>query len=415
MISKPAPTEAYVWVWLPGAVEPVVAGLIEAAGDVIEFTYGRSYLSRRNRVPLYLPELPLEPGRISPPSGMWVAGCIHDAAPDAWGRRVVMQRLLGHVDRESDPGDLTLMTYLLESGSERFGALDFQSSATEYVPRWNSVPFEEMVEAAALVDAGEPLSPALDQALLHGSSIGGARPKVLLEDGHRQLIAKLSSRSDSYPVVKAEAASMELARQAGLNVARTEMTECLGHDVLMVERFDRTPRRGERRMVVSALTMLGLEETMGRYATYHEFADLIRARFVDPKKALRELFGRIVFNILVSNTDDHARNHAAFWDGNQLELTPGYDITPQLRSGGEAAQLMAIGRDGYRYSRLGGCIKRAEPYLLTEPEAKEIVEHQVDVIKAHWGDAADAARLTSVERQRLWGRQFLNPYAFEDD
>ena len=122
-----------------------------------------------------------------------------------------------------------------------------------------------------------------------------------------------------------------------------------------------------------------------------------------------------MFNILVSNTDDHARNHAAFWDGNQLELTPGYDITPQLRSGGEAAQLMAIGRDGYRYSRLGGCIKRAEPYLLTEPEAKEIVEHQVDVIKAHWGDAADAARLTSVERQRLWGRQFLNPYAFEDD
>lgn len=413
MISEP--TDAFVWAWLPGAGEPVPAGRLETSGEIIYFTYGRSYLDRPGAIPLYLPELPLRRGRIRPPGGLAVAGCIRDSGPDAWGQRVILQRRSGYLTADSDTGDLGLLTYLLESGSDRIGALDFQASATTYEARTSGATLDEMVTAAGRLDEGLPLPPALATALLHGTSVGGARPKVLLNDGSRRLIAKLSSRSDPYPVVKAEAVAMELARRVGLDVPMTEVTEVLGHDVLLVDRFDRPEGGRQRRMLVSALTILNLDVMMARYATYYDLADAIRSRFAEPRRTLRELFSRITFNICVSNTDDHARNHAAFWDGQILRLTPAYDICPQPRSGGEATQAMAIRRDGYRYSQLAGCVAAAsDTYLLSADEAKDIIDHQVDTIRSEWAEAADVARLTSVERDRLWGRQILNPYALED-
>jgi serine/threonine-protein kinase HipA len=114
---------------------------------------------------------------------------------------------------------------------------------------------------------------------VRGTSIGGARPKALPDHGARKLIAKLSSKTDPYPVVKAEAVAMELGRRVGLEVPHTEVTSCPGRDVLLVERFDRTAITGQRRLAVWALTMLGLDEMMGRYATYPALADLIRQRF----------------------------------------------------------------------------------------------------------------------------------------
>ena len=195
--------------------------------------------------------------------------------------------------------------------------------------------------------------------------------------------------------------------------APTELIDCLGHDVLLVERFDRTSVLGERRMVVSALTILGLDELMARYATYHELADVIRERFTDPKQTLRELFSRIVFNICVGNTDDHARNHAAFWDGSRLTLTPAYDICPQARTGGEATQSMEIAPTGQRFSQFATCLAAANKYVLTPGEAREVIDLQLEVITTHWNEAADAARLTRAERVALWGRQILNPFAFE--
>lgn len=302
-----------------------------------------------------------------------------------------------------------VLTYLLESGSDRIGALDFQASATDYVARTASASLEEMHAATDRFLAGEPLSPALETALLRATSIGGARPKVLLDDSGRGRIAKLSVQSDPYPVVKAEAVAMDLARRVGLNVAGTEIIECLGRDVLLVDRFDRTATPGERRMLVSALTIFELDELMGRYATYHGLADIIRARFTDPDRTLHELFSRIVFNICVSNTDDHARNHAAFWDGSMLTLTPAYDLCPQLRTGEMADQAMAIGREGQRRSRFNVCLDAAEVYHLSRAEAAEIIDRQVMDIREQWDDVADAARLTAAERQQLWQRQVLNP------
>lgn len=116
---------------------------------------------------------------------------------------------------------------------------------------------EDLTGAAERLEAGTPFPPGWDVALLHGSSIGGVRPKVLLNNTGRKLIAKLSSRSDPYPVAKSEAVGMRLAAPVGLDVAATESTVCLNHGVLLVERFDRTPRPGQRHQLVSALTMLG--------------------------------------------------------------------------------------------------------------------------------------------------------------
>jgi serine/threonine-protein kinase HipA len=408
------PTSVYVWVWLPGATQPAVAGRLDATGAIFTFTYGRSYLERETAVPLYLPELPLRPGRTRPLAGLRVAGCLNDAGPDGWGQRVILARHTGRLTRDSDTADLGPLTYLLESGSDRIGALDFQQSPRTYVPRTAPATLTDLQTAAERFERGDPLPASLDAALLRGTSIGGARPKALIEDGNRHLIAKFSSITDPYPVVRSEGVAMDLARRVGLNVAATEVTSSLGKDVLLVERFDRTAVPGQRRMLVSALTMLGLDEMLGRYATYPDLADLIRARFSEPLATLHELFSRIVFNICTSNTDDHARNHAAFWDGADLALAPAYDLCPQPRSGNEASQAMAIGRHGERRSKLRTCLDAAEVYLLTRSQAASIVDRQVTIINEQWAEASDTARLTTVERQRLWHRQILNPFISDD-
>lgn len=399
----------FVWIWLPTATDPVVAGRLDQQGGIVTFTYGRSYLARADAIPLFLPELPLVPGPIAPAIGV-IAGCIADAGPDAWGQRVILYRRLGR--QAADVTEVDRLTYLVESGSDRIGALDFQKSATEYVARTvDSSSLDELLEAAQRLEAGLPLSPVLDQALMHGSSVGGARPKALLRDEGRRLIAKFSSSTDTYPVVQAEYVAMELARRAGIRVAPVALARALGRHVLLVERFDRPPGGG-RRLMVSALTILGLDAYPGgRYASYANLASEIRARFTTPLPTLRELFSRITFNILVGNNDDHARNHAAFWDGRMLTLTPAYDICPTPRGGGETAQAMAIGQDGWRDSQVAGCVERASIYRLTATEARQIVDHQMETITSAWRDVCDQAQLTQAQREYLWRRQFLNPYA----
>ena len=131
MNSKTPYNEAFVWVWLPGAVEPVVAGKLTVDGEHLMFNYGQSYLARKNAIPLYAPELPLQSGLIPLLPGLSMPACIRDGSPDAWGRRVIINRKLGTKGAKADPAQLDELTYLLESGSDRIGALDFQRSATE--------------------------------------------------------------------------------------------------------------------------------------------------------------------------------------------------------------------------------------------------------------------------------------------
>lgn len=417
MSSKPPRyDEAYVWVWLPGKTEPVIAGRMSAENGLVHFNYGKSYLEREDAIPLYLPELPLETGELPLPDGLTMPSSLRDAAPDAWGRRVILNRKFGVKGNELNDLELSELTFLLESGSDRIGALDFQLSPSEYVPRSaNNPTLEELLESAERVEQGIPLSAELDQALHHGSSIGGARPKALIEDGDTKFVAKFSSSTDIYSVVKAEFIAMRLAALCGINAAPVSLVSASGKDVLLVERFDRaravegTGEGWERRMMVSALTMLGLDEMMARYASYADLAEIIRHRFTAPKDTLKELFARIVFNILSGNTDDHARNHAAFWDGAALTLTPAYDICPQGRAGQEAGQAMEITRDN-RASRLASCVDAAHHFLLSPTQAIDIMEQQLRCIGQNWAAVCDEAALSEADRNLFWGRQFLNPY-----
>ena len=411
--------DAYVWIWLPGKVEPVVAGRLFDEGDtrnVIEFNYGKSYLAREDAIPIYLPELPLQAGELPLPDGLTMPSSLRDAAPDAWGRRVILNRKFGVKGTALDKTNMSEIAFLLESGSDRIGALDFQRSPTKYVPRDpRNASLEELLSAAELIERGVPLTPELAQAIQHGSSIGGARPKALIEDYDKKYVAKFSASNDTYSVVKGEFIAMRLAALVGLDVAPVSLKSAAGKDVLLVERFDRIPvdNRWQRKAMVSALTMLELDEMMARYASYQDLAEIIRHRFTDPQATLRELFGRLAFNILCGNTDDHARNHAAFWDGEMLTLTPAYDICPQGRAGQEAGQAMLI-HDDINLSRISACLNAAHNFLLSEKQAVEIIENQIRIIAEHWTETCDEAAFSEVDRNLFWGRQFLNPFAFND-
>jgi serine/threonine-protein kinase HipA len=343
---------AYVWIWLPDAEVPVVAGRVDQRADRLIFGYGRSYLERPDAISIYEPELPLRPGPIEPLPTLQAAGCLLDAGPDSWGQRVILNRLLGRA--ASDTSRLGDLTYLLHAGSDRIGALDFQVSPDEHVPHGTcDATLEDLARAAEMLQAGEPVPPELETALTAGSSVGGARPKALLRDGDRRLIAKFSSLTD-------------------------------------------TP------------------ETAPGEASYANLVPIIRRLFTDAGPTLRELFERIIFNILSGNTDDHARNHAAFWDGRALILTPAYDICPYLRGGGEATQAMIIGTDDdpYRFSQVTGCVERAGVYGLTRAKACEIIDRQRTAIDEHWDDVCQQAELAKADRD-LFHRLFPHPYALE--
>ncbi|MEO7636588.1 MAG: type II toxin-antitoxin system HipA family toxin [Sphingomicrobium sp.] len=406
----------FVWIWLPKASEPVVAGRLErdAGRDVpakrLRFNYGRSYLDRADAIALEARELPLRAGPFEPRAPMIMPSAIRDASPDSWGRRVILHQRTG---APTDPDELD---FLMESGSDRIGALDFQASATAYRPRdQGNAELEELMTASDRVERGVPLTPALELALRHGTAIGGARPKALIDGPERKWIAKFSASNDISDVIRAEYVAMRLAARCGLDVARVELREALGKQVLLIERFDRVRAgdgRWQRRAMESALTLLALDEMEARYASYEALAEVIRHRFAEPRATLRELFGRMVFNILAGNTDDHARNHAALWDGEALRLTPAYDLCPQARTGRQAGQAMRIAGDR-NDSRVALCVEAAAAFQLKEAEARGIIRDQISAIRGAWDEVCDEAGMTPADRQGLWGRQFLNPYAFE--
>lgn len=400
---------AYVWAWLPGQTEPVAVGLLRRGPDGrLSFAYGRRYLASPGAVALY--GLPFTDGYTAPPDGWVVAPSIRDAAPDAWGRRVLMDRLMHRRGRNVDTDDLDEMTYLLESASNRVGALDFQRSAEQYVPRGDShADLAKVYDAATALEAGRDLSPDLRAALDSGTGIGGARPKAYLRYEGRESIVKLAVSDDPFPVVKAEGAAVELARRAGIDVPAARVIRVSGRYALAADRFDRTGT-GARRMVVTALTFTGLREAEARYVTYGDIREAL-AREGTGDAIGPMLFERIAFNMLISNTDDHARNHAAFWDGEHLSLTPAYDLSPSSRSGETAHVALAYSAAGDREANVARLVSVAHQYHLDRPRAEDIVGHLVTTIEEDWHDAADLAELTAAERDFLWRRQFLNPGA----
>jgi serine/threonine-protein kinase HipA len=398
-----------------------MVGQVAAREGRFHFRYSLDYLAGPGAISLYQPELPLQKGWIPPLENMTIAGVLKDASPDSWGQRVINTRLTEqHLERHRGAAtelELDTLTYLLESGSNRIGGLDFQGISDVYEPRLVGYTLAELHDAAQDLLAGK-LSPDLAQALAYGTAIGGARPKVIIGDeDESEWVAKFSLSTDLYPVVKAEAAAMRLAARVGIKVPEVRVVSAGGRDVLLVKRFDRHGD-GTRSMMVSALTMLGFDDFLGaRWSSYPELMDVLRKYAPSGAGLGHTLFSRIVFNILISNIDDHARNHAAFWDGRNLELTPAYDLLPHLRTSHEVRQAMDIGRapsserNGERDSTRSTCIRAAHEYDLTPSEAAEIFDQQVGVITEQWHEVAEEVGLTKDQASGMFRTSIVPPYA----
>ena len=399
-------SEAYIWIWLPNKPDPVVCGKLVGENDIYNFVYGRSYLERSDAIALDPVELPLQEGVFSPSFGA-THSVIRDAAPDAWGRRVLVYQSGGRPLAELD--------YLLQAGKDRIGALDVTSEPTDYVniqPDFRT-SVRDLLNAAQIVEVGKSLPESLGNALLHASSVGGARPKSLLSDEKHKWIAKFSSTTDYYPVVRSEYAAMWLAGQCGIKVPVTELLHEPGKDILLVRRFDREQVNGQwhRHFLISALTALQLHETEAILASYPDLASFIRRSGKYYPADAQQLYKRMVFNILIGNTDDHARNHAFLWNGQHYTLSPAYDICPLLRVGQTANQAMIVGENG-RESSIRNALSQSEQFGLTSAEAKNINEEIIETIREKWDEAADYGAITQNESKILKQATILSPACF---
>jgi len=385
--------ECYVYIVLPGATDFVTAGRFRLSEDrdgnpVGAFVYGRRYRERADAVELDPVELRLsekihETARMS---GFF--GAIRDSMPDFWGRRVIEKR-----------AGLALMEdfdYLMRGPDDRAGALGFGLDVKPPIPRRRfnrTLDLARLRKAAEAVVADDPdlagsAGKGVEDLLFLGTSMGGARPKTVVQDGDDLWIAKFGRRDDRWNHPRVEHGMLRLAQACGLTVADSRIERVGGRDVLLVRRFDRDwATSGFRRYrMVSALTLLRASDSPGDRArwSYLLLADEIRRASADPETDLRELFGRLCFNAAVSNLDDHPRNHAIIAKGRDWRLSPAFDPTPSPVVALERRDLaMTCGRFG-RHANRANLMSAHGRFLLSEAHAKAMLRKIVAIIRKDW-------------------------------
>lgn len=397
-------SELFAWIWLPDQASPVVCGRLIQENRRIQFLYGRSYRARPDAITL-APSMDLAGGPFMARREGQLPGALADAAPDAWGRRVIEYR-----NAAAGFGELD---YLRLTRGDGIGALSFQDQPDAFVQvPTKPATLSELRRAADALEHDRPLNAELAAALEHGTSIGGARPKATLRDGKRALIAKFESSSDRWAVVRAEWACLQLAGRCGIEVPKASLETVDGRDALVVERFDRL-RAGKtevRRHMLSALTLLDLDDTEARLASYPDLAEILRRLSSDGPGDAAQLYRRMVFNILIGNTDDHAKNHACFWDGRWLKLTPAYDLVPTQRVGQEASQAMEVGELG-RVSTLANALSAAGRFGLSLQAAVQVIDEVEEVVRTKWERIFATCGVHDRSIAQLRERAVLSPVA----
>jgi serine/threonine-protein kinase HipA len=388
--------ECFVYLQMPGTLEVVACGRFvrettRGWGSVGRFVYGRGYRERADAVPLDPFHLPVtsevrETARLG-----GVFGALRDAAPDAWGRRVI-ERIMGRQD-------LGEVDFLLQSPQDRAGALSFGRGPVPPGPvrQYNRVvQLGELRRAAALLEddrLGEPVPDQILDLLEPGTSMGGARPKNVVEDDEGLWIAKFPARGDRWSNAPVEAAMLHLAGRCGIRVPETRVERVGNEAVLLVKRFDRERAgvedgEGEylRHRMVSALTVLDAEESPTDRAgwSYVLLSDELQRWSARAREDRLELFRRVVFNALISNVDDHPRNHAFIAPGREWRLAPAYDLTPNPRQGLEERRLaMECGRFG-RVARRDNLLSQSVRFGLHADEANGVIDEMKAVVERYW-------------------------------
>ncbi|MDT8444563.1 MAG: type II toxin-antitoxin system HipA family toxin [Desulfuromonadales bacterium] len=329
-------TQALVYMDLDG--RPVLVGRLWArmrkGRDSASFEYDESWLRRDDRFALE-PALQLGPGPFHTPRAKPLFGAIGDSAPDRWGRVLMRRAERRRAEAASEtPRTLREIDYLLNVNDEaRQGALRFKLHTDgPFLANTDAMPIPPLVDLPRLLSAAEHVAGDADTdedlrlLLAPGSSLGGARPKASVTDGDDHLtIAKFPHKDDEIDIVRWEAVALRLAEDAGILVPQWRLENVGSRPVLLLRRFDRAGQM--RTPFLSAMSMLGATDNETR--SYMEFVDALRQYGAAPKADMHLLWRRIVFNILISNTDDHLRNHGFLYSGaDGWRLAPAYDLNP---------------------------------------------------------------------------------------
>lgn len=369
------------------------------------FEYDRSWLNHPDRFSLE-PALHLGPGPFHSPADRPMFGAIGDSAPDRWGRVLMRRAERRRAEREKQaPRTLSEIDYLLFVNDEaRQGALRFrESEGGAFLAPPGSQPIPPLINLPRLLSASERVQQDTDSEedlrllLAPGSSLGGARPKASVRDSDGHLcIAKFPNRGDEWDAVRWEALALTLAAKAGVNAAEWRLTNAAGKPVLLLRRFDRA---GAMRIpFLSAMSMLGAQDNEAH--SYLEFADALRQYAAFPKEDMRNLWRRIVFNIMISNTDDHLRNHGFLHEGpNGWRLAPAYDLNPVPVDVKPRVLSTAIDMED-RTASLALALEVAEYFELTAKDARAIAV-EVAAATSKWRKEAAKLGLAKAEIDRM--------------
>jgi len=389
---------AFVFGYLPSATRPELVGqvIVLETGNAgfCRFKYAPSWLADPKAFPLDPELLPLDTHEFESQPGWEVFSALRDAGPDHWGRKVI-ERRLGRVG-------LTELEFLLAASEQRVGALGF---STERSPRQAkaSVPpahrLADLMQAAAHLERDEPIASDLLALLGEGSgTLGGMRPKATVEQGGELWVAKFPAKDDRHAITRWEHATLALAGRCGIRVPRHALVEVGSRAVLMTLRFDRDRRADgfARGHLLSGLTMLGLHERDYGAGGYADLAAWLRRHGAMPRGDARELFQRMVFNVVVGNSDDHLRNHAAMDFGDGFRLSPAFDLVPQPASGTGRRQAIGVGDLG-REATLENALTQAGQFGLDEKEAATLVRTLRTTIARSWRKAFVASGVMGTE------------------
>ena len=364
------------------------------------FAYGLNYARRPDALEVDPVSLSLQDRaqvlgkRLLPANALSLFGGIRDAAPDAWGRRVIEAKL------KVPANSLPESQYLLHAGSDRVGALDIRPTIQDGPTPGQSAThsLEYLMDAAERIEEGLPIPTHLEAIFLDGTALGGARPKASVRDEHGVLwLAKFSSRKDGFDIPSIECAALRLASAAGLTVPPVEVRTMGERKVMLIRRFDRywaepgatldvnvdllstQPGQGkaEHRLgFVSGLTLVGCDETESRTKAYTDLAQAIR-RYCHPsviRADNAELFKRMVYNILVANDDDHLRNHGFVYEPRLggWRLSPLYDVLPRPSLASERYLHLDVGPQG-RLATLDNALEAHEMFTLSRAKACKLI------------------------------------------
>ncbi len=411
--------DCFVYLMLSGTTDFVTAGRLVVSTDSGgnpwgRFVYGASYLERKDAVEIDPVELKFQTGTFETRKLKGIFGALRDAGPDHWGRRVI--------EKHAGLSRLAEIDYLLQSPDDRAGALGFGLGKTPPAPlrRFNQTIELEKLQTLAdtiLRDSEGPDEAAsrlaqVEDLLLVGTSMGGARPKTVVEDEEGLWLAKFNHPNDRWNSARVEHAMLELARRCGIQSVLSRVVGVGDRDVLLVKRFDRrkTEAGYERARMISGLTLLGAEEssTDRRDWSYVILAENLRKTSAWPTEDAAELFRRMCFNALISNTDDHPRNHALIAADRYWRLSPAYDLTPAPLVSTERRDLAMECGDFGRFANRENLLSQCRRFHLDPDAARRIIDDMEATVRDSWYSVARAQGVSELDCDTIT-RAFVYP------